>query len=233
VKKILFSLMTLVLVIGLTGAGAFAVFSDTETSKGNTFTAGTLDLKVGGQDDPNVVFITLGDLKPGWSNTYTWTLKNVGTLPGYVSIEFSLITNNENGVNEPEAIAEAEPYGFQGARATLGRAEGELGEYLKTRVSHTNQWPDYPFVWSTNTGPGPAYAGQRWALDACGGKTYDKVHGNKVTLAPGAELKIFLGLSLDTNLKAWDGCGSHDIDDNVIQSDGVVFNIIFHLDQVP
>lgn len=42
-KKILFVLMACVLCIGLVG-GAFAYFSDTETSSGNTFTAGTLDL---------------------------------------------------------------------------------------------------------------------------------------------------------------------------------------------
>ena len=43
-KKILFSVMTMVLVVGLVGGGAFALFSDTETSTGNVFQAGTLDL---------------------------------------------------------------------------------------------------------------------------------------------------------------------------------------------
>jgi predicted ribosomally synthesized peptide with SipW-like signal peptide len=42
-KKLLFTLMAVVLCLGLVG-GAFAYFSDTETSINNTFTTGTLDL---------------------------------------------------------------------------------------------------------------------------------------------------------------------------------------------
>ncbi|MDI6631298.1 MAG: TasA family protein [Thermoanaerobacteraceae bacterium] len=38
--------LALLLVAGMAGAGTFAYFSDTETSTGNTFTAGTMDLKV-------------------------------------------------------------------------------------------------------------------------------------------------------------------------------------------
>ena len=45
-KKLLLSILVIFLVIGLVGAGTLAWFQDTETSTGNTFTAGTLDLKV-------------------------------------------------------------------------------------------------------------------------------------------------------------------------------------------
>ena len=45
-KKLLLSMLAIFLVIGLVGAGTFAWFQDTETSSGNTFTAGTLDLKM-------------------------------------------------------------------------------------------------------------------------------------------------------------------------------------------
>jgi predicted ribosomally synthesized peptide with SipW-like signal peptide len=45
VKRFLIGSLAIVLVLGMTG-GAFAFFSDTETSSGNTFTAGTLDLKI-------------------------------------------------------------------------------------------------------------------------------------------------------------------------------------------
>lgn len=39
-KRILFSLMALAAVLSVAGAGSFAYFTDTETSTGNTFTAG-------------------------------------------------------------------------------------------------------------------------------------------------------------------------------------------------
>ena len=53
-RKILFSLMTFVLVVGLVGGGAFAYFSDVETSTGNVFSAGTIDIEV--SDDGGLNF---------------------------------------------------------------------------------------------------------------------------------------------------------------------------------
>lgn len=69
-KKLLLLTLALLLVAGMAGAGTFAYFSDTETSTGNTFPAGTMDLKVN-DGSPNV-----------WSDgvTATWTLSNM--LPG-------------------------------------------------------------------------------------------------------------------------------------------------------
>jgi len=50
-KKILISVISLALVVGLLGAGAFAWFSDTEVSEANTFTAGTLDIEIADSDE--------------------------------------------------------------------------------------------------------------------------------------------------------------------------------------
>lgn len=79
-KKILFSVMALVLVIGLVGAGAFAYFSDTETSTGNTFTAGTLDISVNDQNPWTQTFTSvLTNLKPCETVYITTVVKNEGT----------------------------------------------------------------------------------------------------------------------------------------------------------
>lgn len=85
-NKILLSLLTIALVSVVAVGATRAYFSDTETSTGNTFTAGTLDLK-------------LSDANEDWSNgvTSTWVspsnwapgqevktsifLKNTGTIP--------------------------------------------------------------------------------------------------------------------------------------------------------
>ena len=78
-KKILISVMAVALCLGLMG-GAFALFSDTETSTGNTMTAGTLDLTL---DDSVKVAFPL-PAKPGDTSSGTITVKNEGNLPGHL-----------------------------------------------------------------------------------------------------------------------------------------------------
>jgi len=267
-KKLLFSLMACALCLGMVG-GAFAYFSDTETSTGNSFTAGTLDLKVDGNDDPNIVFLTINNMKPGDSfGYYKWVLKNNGSIPGILSVTFGSMTDNENGINEPESGAEVQPYGYQGARATLGHpTDGELSEFIKPGIHPDDIYPAaLPYLtiierndtegwWigevstevetggSCGWGPkgwsvpstvisqwavGPYAYGHYYGLKSWGGKTF-----NVGTLNPGAEIAFFFKVELNSDLKAWDGCGWHDVDDNVIQSDSVQFNITFKLEQVP
>ena len=132
-RKVLISLFIIgILALGI-GWGTHSLFTDTETSNGNTFTAATLDLKVNGTDDPNVVYITLSNMKPGDdTGYYKWILKNVGSIPGKLSVTFSVIVNNENGINEPEQAAESQPY---------ASSEGELGQYLKPGI-HPDEIPE-------------------------------------------------------------------------------------------
>lgn len=79
-KRILMSLMAIVLlVIGLVGAGTAAYFSDTATSAGNTFTAGTLDIGEEGLTDAAV--ITLDNMAPGdVSGPFVVVITNAGSL---------------------------------------------------------------------------------------------------------------------------------------------------------
>lgn len=78
-KKILFTVMTVVLALGLIGAGAFAYFSDTETSTSNTFEAGTcnIELSAGSSAD---AFLTADKMKPGDSTSGTIIIENTGTV---------------------------------------------------------------------------------------------------------------------------------------------------------
>jgi predicted ribosomally synthesized peptide with SipW-like signal peptide len=269
-RKVLISLFIIgILALGI-GWGTYSYFSDTETSSENTFTAATLDLTV---DGPGFsVPITLSNMKPGDdTGYYKWVLKNAGTIPGKISVTFSVIINNENGMNEPEAIAEDQPYGYIGARPKLGHPEnGELGEYLRVGVERsavegipgveiieyndtegwfiarvteeidiggTIGWG--PKGWSVpsllysqgNTGPPTNYG--VWGLNSLGGKTFGTLYylpGD--ILGPGEEVAFFFRVNLANDLKAWDGCRWHDIDDNVIQGDSVTFTITFTLEQV-
>lgn len=82
-KKILFSLMAIVLAVGIVGAGAFAYFSDVETSSGNTFTAGTLDMQIANSNptwSDGVIATWQSPLNwaPGEVVTATLSLRNIG-----------------------------------------------------------------------------------------------------------------------------------------------------------
>jgi len=57
-KKVLIALMAVLITVALAGIGTYAYFSDTGTSNGNTFAAGTLDLNVDG-GNTNVVKFTV------------------------------------------------------------------------------------------------------------------------------------------------------------------------------
>lgn len=88
-------------VLGITGA----YFSDTQTSVGNVFAAGTMDLKLNG-GDANVVMFTVANANPGESGTGEVALNNGGSMNGYLDIIFSNLIDDDMSCNEPEKIAE-------------------------------------------------------------------------------------------------------------------------------
>ena len=85
-KKIIGLTIAAVLIIGMVGGGTWAYFSDTETSDGNTFTAGTLDLNLDG-GNANVVKFTVSDVKPEDTGFGKWQVSNVGSIDGYLDLE--------------------------------------------------------------------------------------------------------------------------------------------------
>lgn len=94
--------LLIVMMLGTLGTGAW--FSDNETSNGNAFTAGSLDLNVDG-NNTNVVKFTVTGMRPGNQPTSSWTLANVGSMNGYLDLENITVTNSENGRIEPEIEA--------------------------------------------------------------------------------------------------------------------------------
>ena len=80
-KKILFSLMAILLAVGLVGGGAFAYFFDVETSTGNVFSAGTIDIAVNGENPLESILVELEDMKPCEYEEVFVRVTNVGTNP--------------------------------------------------------------------------------------------------------------------------------------------------------
>lgn len=106
-KKMLFSLMTIALVGALVSGGIYAYFSDIETSTGNTFTAGTLDLEVDTENPWASTPITVTCFAPGADSTSVDIgAKNVGNLDGDLFMRLTAVTDTGNVITEPECVAE-------------------------------------------------------------------------------------------------------------------------------
>lgn len=101
-KNIIKSFLIIVAVAAVAGGATYSYFSDTETSTGNTFTAGTLDLDVDGNNGVNTVKFTVANMRPGNQPTGQFRLHNSGSLSGYLDLENISVTSEENGCNEPE-----------------------------------------------------------------------------------------------------------------------------------
>jgi predicted ribosomally synthesized peptide with SipW-like signal peptide len=87
-KQILLSILAVSTVVALVSGATYAYLNDAETSSGNTFTAGTFDLKIKDQDegwkDGVTATWTATDMKPGDSYAFEVpfvNMKNVGSIP--------------------------------------------------------------------------------------------------------------------------------------------------------
>ena len=105
-KKILGLTIVAMLLIGMTGIGTWAYFSDTETSTGNQLTAGTLDLTT---NDANGVTQTLlaTNMAPGDTvGPETITLKNTGSVAASsLDLAFSYV-ESDGGTNPVNMTAD-------------------------------------------------------------------------------------------------------------------------------
>jgi len=109
-KTILVSLVTIGLLASVIGVGTYAFFSDTETSSGNTMTAGTLDLKVWNGinwvDDPAVpALVTITDMKPSYDKWSQPMYLKVVDNPAQLWMRLANVICVTNGTTEPELAA--------------------------------------------------------------------------------------------------------------------------------
>ena len=105
-KKILASIVVIGILALAMGWGTYSLFFDTETSYGNKFTAGTLDLKVWNGtawvDEPNVPHFEIAGVEPGDFGSYLFKLKNSGNLDGLAKIHIKDVYNDGGEYAEPE-----------------------------------------------------------------------------------------------------------------------------------
>jgi predicted ribosomally synthesized peptide with SipW-like signal peptide len=100
-----------------------AILSDTESSNYNTFTAGTLDLTLNGENGDNVAIFAISHMRPGSQPTGAYNLQNIGSLSGTLSISSITVEDIENDLTEPETEA-----------GDITSDVGELGSVVNIRL---------------------------------------------------------------------------------------------------
>lgn len=224
-KKIMGLSIAALLVIGVVAGGTVAYFSDTETSTGNTFTAGTLNLvsTVSGTAPADATKYTLtagGDglngnvvlarVAPNDSGAIVWTLTNGGNLAGTLTTTGTTVSFTDGAAANEQEAAVAVPH------ANNGGANGDLDEFLGVKLQ---RGVTYILGDATTYEPFSALqailAAESQSIAAAGSLVY--------TLSWSVAADI-VGLGGSTALGAA-------VDDNIIQGDTAQIDITFTLTQ--
>jgi len=209
-KKILGLTVAALLVMGLVGGGTWAFFSDPETSPANILTAGTLDLTIGGGNDP-VNILTVTAANPGTSGSNSTTLSNVGSIDGELDIAISSITNTEStGSTEFESDSINGTYGELGAVA-------EIAIYIDINQNASFDGSDIglKFDGTTYAQPTLDYA----TVNSYTGATWNNVYTGNMTATASDDFYIFWQVPFGASA------------DNTFQGDSVSANMTFTLGQ--
>ncbi|MCH7598046.1 hypothetical protein IID27_03365, partial [Patescibacteria group bacterium] len=125
-KKILLSLSMIVFAGAIIAGATGAFFSDTETSTGNTFTAGAIDLGIDNTsyyngvahdgttwsmtfdlDESGELFFNFSDIKPGDYGEDTISI-HINNNEAWLCADVTLVSDNDNTCTEPENDVDAE-----------------------------------------------------------------------------------------------------------------------------
>lgn len=209
-KKILGLTIAAVMVMAMIGGGTYALFSDVETSTGNTWAVGTLNLTVNTNDGSNTVEYTVVNANPNESGTGTWALVNAGNLAGYIDLESITVTNEEN-YDAATDEAEALPGGTDANTSDL-TGVGELAANM-----------DVVLFVDDGAGAGTANNGIKDGTEATiySGKlnAIAAVYDQDLALAAAGTTYVSMTWSVATGVT------------NTIMGDGATLNITFDLEQ--
>lgn len=141
-KKILITVMAVALCLGLMG-GAFAYFSDVETSEGNTFTAGTIDLALNDENPVTGPIFTFSEVKPCEDLApITIRLTNVGNNEGVLYTCIKYVESDK--YTEPEPAVEVFEFTSLGTPAMELTADQFAAILYVDDVTYQYWWPADP-----------------------------------------------------------------------------------------
>jgi len=166
-KKIILSVAIVSAAAAIVIGGSIAYFSDTETSVGNVFTAGTLDLRVdsdpdGSEFDWDAGVPVMNDipglqdainkLKPGDSGIVIVGIQNYSDIPGLANIGIKNVVDKENtrleqeeGFDDTSAADSGELSGAVNLVISYGDKSviGDTGNWVEVWSGKLIDWKDY------------------------------------------------------------------------------------------
>lgn len=198
-----------VILIALVAAAGYAVtralFFDTESSQQTSFSAGTLDMTVTGDGGQQLETLTVENFGADGvvSGGKTWTIQNVGSLDGYLDFGVENVVNSERGCVGPESAVDI-------TCANPGDGLGELGSVIIGDVT-LDDGAINQVVASTT-------------LETVNSTQFEAQWDSNL-----GQYRLEAGESVDVTF-AWRI--ANDTYDNTVQSDRVVFDVIFDLEQI-
>lgn len=238
-KRLLTSLLVVTVVLIPVTQATMAVYSDKETGTGNTFTAGTLDLEVDGENDPLGAKFSASNMVPG--ETYhagTVTLANVGSVDGLLSLMIENPVSNDNGVTEmEEADGDIPGTHIDSSGYDAETGNGELWDQTTLTIcletgagSHSSNdvcdWDD-TILYSNDGTPGNDYS-STYSVPL----STDLAADNAVTLSPSDTVNLVVEVTFVDDESGWWWGGMSGVTNNMAMTDDMVFDVVFGLEQV-
>ncbi len=138
-KKIILSMLPIGVTLAMVTGATTALFSDTETSTGNTFTAGTIDISVDGENPwQGTGYFTIDDMKPSDAEYKDFVINNVGGNEVDVWKHIDVTDHDGGTMNEPECEEQGGTWVDDGAGS--GHCDGG------TEVSDISQVINYDLL---------------------------------------------------------------------------------------
>ncbi len=236
--KIIKSLAIIVAVAAVVGGGTVSYFSDEVEVEGNTFSTGSLDLKVDDSDVTLTNKFNAEGMVPGKSyDTGCVTLRNAGTVAGKLVVKVANLVSNENGLLAPEIAdgdssgVEVDPTGYD-----QNNGDGEL-------------WDQITFKMCVESGAGPHATNKKCDWDDTILKSfsstqddyssyysikqnYDYADNKNIIIEPGEEKSFCTAVKfIDDQTNSWWGAQGS-LTNNMAMSDDAQLDLIFGLVQV-
>ena len=222
-KRVLLSLVTIAGVAALAFGASQAFFSDTETSVGNTITAGTIDISVD-QNNPWSAPVTISDMKPSYVRWTKHVVRNVGNNPLKLWKHIKNVTTGNNEWSEPECTSAGGTWippitGQLFGGCTNGQEQNNIDEYIVYDMYIDG---NVSGIESSNW-LGGQHSGGTVVIDEDDGITLDDIES----------VFVYLGeVAPNDEITVWQSYHMKDETGNWAQTDQVSFTIEFYAEQV-
>jgi spore coat-associated protein N len=100
----LLAVLSIAVLLTLVGIGTYALFSDSASSTGNQFQAGTMNLQVNGAEQ--LTTFNFSNVSPGWSHTETYTVSNVGNVQGRATFDATSLVSTGGVLTSAEQVVD-------------------------------------------------------------------------------------------------------------------------------